>query len=187
MSHFKSGIAVRCHCECHCRLIVGCFRLFACQVVYWFGCLVQLWAAQVGARPGRATSGTSGTSASSASAAAACVHFHSSAATHPSTVCQPKSLPGTNTTAADLLPPLLTQSSSPPFTAHPGLQRGLQRVPRPLPRPHRTDRPALSSPCAPRYGLRLPGCNLVTARPAGWKVGLGSGSSAGCLWKPQGR
>ena len=93
LSHFKSGIAVRCHCECHCRLIVGCFRLFACQVVYWLGCLVQLWA-QVGARPGRATSATS------ASAAAACVHFHSSAATHPSTVCQPKSLPGRNTTAA---------------------------------------------------------------------------------------
>lgn len=75
-----------------------------------------------------------------------------------------------------------------PSQPNPGLQRDLPDQARPTPRPHGTDRPALSSPCAPRYGLRLPGCNLVTARPAGWKVGLGSGSSsAGCLWKPQGR
>ena len=90
-------------------------------------------------------------------------------------------------TTDDLLPPLLTQNPpAHPSQPNPGLHRGLPD-PDPPP-PHGTDRPALSSPSAPRYGLRLPGCNLVTARPAGWKVGLGSGSTGGCLWKPhQGR
>ena len=90
-------------------------------------------------------------------------------------------------TTGDLLPPLLTQNPpAHPSQPNPGLHRGLPD-PDPAP-PHGTDRPALSSPSAPRYGLRLPGCNLVTARPAGWKVGLGSGSTGGCLWKPhQGR
>ena len=106
-----------------------------------------------------------------------------STATHPSVCQQPQPLPGRN---ANLTYFRLSPQSHPPTKAsqpEPSL-RGHSDL---NTRPHGTDRPALSSPCAPRYGLRLPGCNLVTARPAGWKVGLGSGSSAGCLWKPQGR
>ena len=93
-------------CLCHCCLIVGCFcvvGLLFLSLVVWSSCDFR----------------------SERGPAVPQLLVSTSTAqlplTHPSThtVCQPKRLPGRNTTAVDLLPPLLTQSSSPPFTAQP--------------------------------------------------------------------
>ena len=155
-------------CLCHCCLIVGCFCVVALlflSLVVWSSC--ELRSERGPAVPQLLVSTSTA----------------QLPLTHPQCVSQKGFLVGTpllSTYFHHCSPNLPVHPSQP----NPGLQRGLQPVPRPIPRPHSTDRPALSSPCAPRYGLRLPGCNLVTARPAGWKVGLGSGSSAGCLWKP---
>ena len=161
------------------------------MAVYWFGCLLVYWfvRSSIGLVVWSSCGLRSGVLGPGRALPQLLVSTSTAQlpATHPSTVCQPKTLPAPRNTPLLVTYFHLSSPNPPahPSQPHPGLQRGLPN-PRPSPPapPHSTDRPALSSPCAPRYGLRLPGCNLVTARPAGWKVGLGSGSSAGCLWKP---
>ena len=132
--------------DCHCCLIIRCFFLFlSLSLVVWFSC-----GSQVGceARPCQRR-------------AAACVlHFHSSDATH--SVSAEKASWSEHHKVVDLLPPLLTQSSSlhPSQTPTPTSEEASKESLDPP--------PALTAPIDRRSALRARRATACDCRGVTW-------------------